>query len=206
MRSAASRSSTKRPTSPRTGKRLLVTHGDLFDGVIRHAKWLAHLGDTLYTLRPRAEPLRSTASRVRMGFGYWSLSQYLKHKVKNAVALHRRLRARADQRGAATRLRRRGLRPHPQGGDTHDRRHPVLQRRRLGREPDRARRRPRGPARNRRVEARSADAHAAASAMRAPHEDPDRHRRLGAAGQRRGPDAEVDASRAREDGSRRSTC
>ena len=24
-------------------------------------------------------------ARTRMGFGYWSLSQYLKHKVKNAV-------------------------------------------------------------------------------------------------------------------------
>ena len=32
------------------GKRLLVTHCDLFDGVIQHAKWLAHLGDSLYTL------------------------------------------------------------------------------------------------------------------------------------------------------------
>jgi UDP-2,3-diacylglucosamine pyrophosphatase LpxH len=67
------------------GKRLLITHGDLFDGVIQHAKWLAHLGDTLYTF---ILALNHWFNRVRgrMGFGYWSLSQYLKHKVKNAVS------------------------------------------------------------------------------------------------------------------------
>jgi UDP-2,3-diacylglucosamine pyrophosphatase LpxH len=67
------------------GKRLLITHGDLFDGVIQHAKWLAHLGDTLYTF---VLVLNHWFNRVRgrMGFGYWSLSQYLKHKVKNAVS------------------------------------------------------------------------------------------------------------------------
>ena len=67
------------------GRRLLVTHGDLFDGVIRHAKWLAHLGDSLYTF---VLALNHAFNRVRgrLGFGYWSLSQYLKHKVKNAVA------------------------------------------------------------------------------------------------------------------------
>ena len=66
------------------GRRLLVTHGDLFDGVIRHAKWLAALGDTLYT-SVLALNHSVNRARVRLGFGYWSLSQYLKHKVKNAV-------------------------------------------------------------------------------------------------------------------------
>ncbi|MDL5462134.1 hypothetical protein QR705_25035, partial [Escherichia coli] len=32
------------------GKRLWIVHGDLFDGVIQHAKWLAYLGDSAYTL------------------------------------------------------------------------------------------------------------------------------------------------------------
>lgn len=67
------------------GKRLLVTHGDLFDGVIQQAKWLAHLGDSLYTFILALNHWFNRA-RVRMGFGYWSLSQYLKHKVKNAVS------------------------------------------------------------------------------------------------------------------------
>jgi UDP-2,3-diacylglucosamine pyrophosphatase LpxH len=66
------------------GKRLWITHGDLFDGVIQHAKWLAYLGDSLYTL---ILLLNRWFNRVRnrLGFQYWSLSQYLKHQVKNAV-------------------------------------------------------------------------------------------------------------------------
>ena len=66
------------------GRRLLVTHGDLFDGVIQHAKWLAYLGDSLYTF---VLALNHWFNRIRtrFGFPYWSLSQYLKHKVKNAV-------------------------------------------------------------------------------------------------------------------------
>ncbi|WP_321929830.1 UDP-2,3-diacylglucosamine diphosphatase [Paraburkholderia guartelaensis] len=67
-----------------TGKRLWVVHGDLFDGVIQHAKWLAYLGDSAYTL---ILLLNRWFNRVRakLGFQYWSLSQYLKHQVKNAV-------------------------------------------------------------------------------------------------------------------------
>ena len=67
------------------GKRLLVTHGDLFDGIIEHAKWLAHLGDSLYTMILALNHWLNRL-RARFGFPYWSLSQYLKHKVKNAVS------------------------------------------------------------------------------------------------------------------------
>jgi UDP-2,3-diacylglucosamine pyrophosphatase LpxH len=67
------------------GQRLWVTHGDLFDGVIQCAKWLAHAGDHLYefTLRLNA---RFNSLRARLGLPYWSLSRYLKHKVKRAVS------------------------------------------------------------------------------------------------------------------------
>jgi len=67
------------------GRRLWITHGDLFDGVIRHAKWLAYLGDSLYTF---ILSLNHWFNRIRsrFGFPYWSLSQYLKHRVKNAVS------------------------------------------------------------------------------------------------------------------------
>src|SRR3546814_2527916 len=67
------------------GQRLLVLHGDQVDGVIQHSKWLAHLGDTLYQ---SALWLNHHFNRLRhrLGLHYWSLSQYLKHKVKNAVA------------------------------------------------------------------------------------------------------------------------
>jgi UDP-2,3-diacylglucosamine pyrophosphatase LpxH len=67
------------------GKRLLVTHGDLFDGVVQQARWLALLGDQLYTLILALNHWFNRA-RARLGFGYWSLSQYLKHKAKSAVA------------------------------------------------------------------------------------------------------------------------
>jgi UDP-2,3-diacylglucosamine pyrophosphatase LpxH len=67
------------------GRNLWVTHGDLFDGVIRHAKWLAYLGDTLYTLALKLNH-HLNQLRHRFGFSYWSLSQYLKHRVKNAVS------------------------------------------------------------------------------------------------------------------------
>lgn len=66
------------------GRRLLVLHGDSFDGVVKYAKWLALLGDGAYTL---ALMLNQWFNAVRrwMGLPYWSLSAYLKHKVKNAV-------------------------------------------------------------------------------------------------------------------------
>ena len=66
------------------GRKLWVIHGDLFDGVLQHARWLALLGDTLYTLILKLNKWFN-AIRHRLGFSYWSLSQYLKHKVKKAV-------------------------------------------------------------------------------------------------------------------------
>lgn len=67
------------------GKRLLVLHGDRFDGVIACAKWLAYLGDSLYTVILKLNQVFNHW-RARAGLPYWSLSQYLKLKVKNAVS------------------------------------------------------------------------------------------------------------------------
>ena len=66
------------------GLRLLVLHGDQFDGVVGVAKWLAHVGDWAYTA---ALALNDRLHLLRRGLGlpYWSLSAYLKKKVKNAV-------------------------------------------------------------------------------------------------------------------------
>jgi UDP-2,3-diacylglucosamine pyrophosphatase LpxH len=69
----------------RDGRKLWVVHGDIADGVIRHVKWLAHVGDALYDwLLWLNRHLNNV--RTRLGLGYWSLSQYLKYKVKNAVS------------------------------------------------------------------------------------------------------------------------
>ena len=67
------------------GRRLLVTHGDLFDAVVQGAKWLAHLGDFLYLLTLKLNRAFNHA-RARIGLPYWSLAQFLKHRVKNAVS------------------------------------------------------------------------------------------------------------------------
>ena len=66
------------------GKRLLVTHGDHFDGVVKYARWLALLGDWAYTSALAINHWYNLARR-RLGFPYWSLSAFLKEKVKNAV-------------------------------------------------------------------------------------------------------------------------
>jgi len=66
------------------GKKLLVIHGDQFDGIVRYAKWLAILGDWAYSAALRINTLFNQARR-KLGLNYWSLSAYLKHKVKNAV-------------------------------------------------------------------------------------------------------------------------
>ncbi len=66
------------------GRRLLVTHGDEFDSVVLYARWLAFLGDKAYALLLRANVLFN-AVRRRFKLPYWSLSAYLKKRVKNAV-------------------------------------------------------------------------------------------------------------------------
>ena len=66
------------------GRRLLVIHGDAFDAVVMHARWLALLGDGAYTATLWLNRYFNTARR-RLGYPYWSLSAYLKQRVKNAM-------------------------------------------------------------------------------------------------------------------------
>ena len=66
------------------GKHYLVVHGDLFDGITRLAPWLSILGDRAYDF------ILSTNSKLnwflhRIGIGYFSLSRFLKHRVKKAI-------------------------------------------------------------------------------------------------------------------------
>jgi len=67
------------------GRRLWVTHGDLFDGVIQNAKWLAYAGDFAYEFTLKLNRWFNRA-RARLGLPYWSLSKYLKLRVKRAVS------------------------------------------------------------------------------------------------------------------------
>jgi UDP-2,3-diacylglucosamine pyrophosphatase LpxH len=68
------------------GKTYLVIHGDQFDVVVAHAKWLAHVGDWAYRFALQVNIVINWVRR-RLGFTYWSLSAWAKHKVKNAVSV-----------------------------------------------------------------------------------------------------------------------
>lgn len=67
-----------------TGQRLWVIHGDYFDAVVQSAKWLAYLGDNLYEFTLKLNRYLNHL-RGHLGLPYWSLSAYLKHKVKTAL-------------------------------------------------------------------------------------------------------------------------
>ena len=66
------------------GRRYLVIHGDIFDLVVMQARWLALLGDRAYDFAITLNRIFNGVRR-RLGFPYWSLSQWAKLKVKNAV-------------------------------------------------------------------------------------------------------------------------
>lgn len=67
------------------GERFWVIHGDAFDSIVCNKKWLAMLGDVAYETLLKAN---TVFNRMRKLFGmrYWSLSAYVKFKVKRAVA------------------------------------------------------------------------------------------------------------------------
>ncbi|MFN0117365.1 MAG: UDP-2,3-diacylglucosamine diphosphatase [Elusimicrobiota bacterium] len=67
------------------GRKFLVMHGDQFDGVMQHARWLVKLGDHAYEIALTLNHWFNVIRRF-LGFDYWSISAYLKSKVKNAVS------------------------------------------------------------------------------------------------------------------------
>lgn len=67
------------------GRRVLVMHGDQFDSVVRHARWLSLLGDVGYNGLLALNRWFNLARR-RCGFGYWSLSAAIKRQVKHATS------------------------------------------------------------------------------------------------------------------------
>lgn len=66
------------------GRHLLVTHGDGFDGVVLYARWLAFLGDKAYEVLLKTNRWVNVIRR-HFRLPYWSLSAYMKKRVKNAV-------------------------------------------------------------------------------------------------------------------------
>jgi UDP-2,3-diacylglucosamine pyrophosphatase LpxH len=84
------------------GKKMLVIHGDQFDIVVSHARWLAHLGDWAYDFAIFVNAWFNRARR-KLGLPYWSFSKWAKLKVKKAVNFigdfERTLAAEARKRG-----------------------------------------------------------------------------------------------------------
>ena len=66
------------------GRKLLILHGDEFDGVVLYARWLAFLGDYAYTLLLEFNGVFNRV-RKKLGLPYYSLSAAIKKRVKNAV-------------------------------------------------------------------------------------------------------------------------
>jgi UDP-2,3-diacylglucosamine pyrophosphatase LpxH len=85
------------------GKRYLVIHGDEFDGVVTHARWLAFVGDWGYRA---LLSMNNSLNRMRrvLGLRDWSLSAYIKVKVKNALQFIENFEG-----ALATEARRRGV-------------------------------------------------------------------------------------------------
>jgi UDP-2,3-diacylglucosamine pyrophosphatase LpxH len=83
------------------GKRMLVVHGDVFDSVVRDMKWLALIGSAAYETALAVNNMFNAVRRW-LGYRYWSISGYLKDRVKAAVKFvddyERRLAAEARLR------------------------------------------------------------------------------------------------------------
>jgi UDP-2,3-diacylglucosamine pyrophosphatase LpxH len=67
------------------GRRFLVLHGDEFEGAMRYAKWLRFLGDRACEFLMWCDRPLNWARR-KLGFGFWSLSAYVKTRVKAAAS------------------------------------------------------------------------------------------------------------------------
>jgi len=85
------------------GRRFLVIHGDAFDAIVASYGWLAILGDRAYNFAVTVNTWFNHA-RLALGLPYWSLSKYLKLKVKNAVSF-----ITAFENAVAAEARRRGV-------------------------------------------------------------------------------------------------
>jgi len=60
-------------------------HGDEFDQITRHHRWIALLGDVMYDVLVRLNGIISFVRR-RLGMRcYWSLAGYAKRRVKTAL-------------------------------------------------------------------------------------------------------------------------
>ena len=67
------------------GRKIWVIHGDAYDGITRHHKWVALIGDAAYNFLLWSNNWFNQLRRL-LNMPYWSLSRAVKHKVKKAVS------------------------------------------------------------------------------------------------------------------------
>jgi len=85
------------------GRRFLVLHGDEFDSIVRASPLLESLGNRAYAAALRMNRYVNEVRQL-LGYPYWSLAAFLKHKVKNAVKYIANF-----ERALAVEARRRGV-------------------------------------------------------------------------------------------------
>jgi UDP-2,3-diacylglucosamine pyrophosphatase LpxH len=100
------------------GKRYAVLHGDEFDQVTRHHRWVAVLGDVAYNLLVRLNTWLSLVRRTLGISGYWSLAGLRQTQSKKCRRVYLRFRRFGHARNTRSRARWRDLRPHSQRSHT----------------------------------------------------------------------------------------
>ena len=66
-------------------EKIYICHGDQFDGFIRIHPFIYHIGDIAYELSFKINKIYNVFRKL-FGYNSWSLSAYLKTRVKNVVA------------------------------------------------------------------------------------------------------------------------
>jgi UDP-2,3-diacylglucosamine pyrophosphatase LpxH len=66
------------------GERLLVLHGDQFDGIVNCSPWLTRLGDALYEVTVRLSDGVNNLRRA-LGRAYWPLAERLKLSIPTSL-------------------------------------------------------------------------------------------------------------------------
>lgn len=67
------------------GRSYFLTHGDMYDAIVRYHKTIAALGSLGYDFLVRFNK-RLNSLRYKFGMKYWSLSDFIKKKVKRAAS------------------------------------------------------------------------------------------------------------------------
>jgi len=65
------------------GRRFLILHGDQFDAVVRSSRAASLIGSHFYDWLLKLNHVVNFFRR-KLGFPYWSLAAYIKHRVRNA--------------------------------------------------------------------------------------------------------------------------